>query len=260
MTNKNEKTNPMIRLNEILSKAQKVPSMEDRSNVSFRKAWCRVFEIEECNSEKGMLDVLHNLLQLRQLFTDIINKLRSIEGIDEEMYLLPIVHVSGITSNLNLLDHPWATFSIYLSVENMTSLRYIQHTFSLHPEFDETKIPDDEITNILKDLNNLYELIFKSSLPSELKADLLDLIQELKQGIHDYRIRGVVTLKESLAKSVGVLVTNSEAITNNKDTEELEALARILTRIEKAYSFAVKVQPLLSAASNLLPALLPHIK
>ena len=78
--------------------------------------------------------------------------------------------------------------------------------------------------------------------------------------VDEYRVRGAAALKDALTESIGVLAANKQAIEDNKDSDEIQALGRMLVRIDKAYSFAMKMTPLLGAAANLFPAIANHIK
>ena len=248
------KRNPASRLREILESALSMPPA-----VHTRHAWCKVFEISDPDSEEALLEVQSRLLSLRKLFTDTESALREMPDLNESLFVAPLHRLSKVI-NLNGLHHGWNNYINHLKTTDMFSLNFIEDLLNRNVDSRENEIPPDEIKALLVDLQELYEAVAASSLPKELKVALLDLIQEMLRGVHEYRVRGAVALKDILAKSIGVVAANKEAIDENRDSEEIQALGRMLTRLDKAYSFAMKMQPVLQAAANLFPALTAHIK
>lgn len=255
MTKRNVKRNPATRLREILAVALNVPE----GTKPAREIWCQVFEIQNPGSEDALLEVQSRLLALRVLFADTESALRQIPGINEALFIDHLPRLARVI-NINALHHKWGNYLGFLSNTDMFALQYSEDLLGRNSENQENEIPSDEIQEIVGELSKLYEAILASSLPSDLRDALLDLIHEMLRGVHEYRVRGAIALKESLTKSIGILAANKQAIDENKDSTDIQALARMLVRIDKAYAFAVRMQPLLQSAAHIFPALAAHIK
>jgi len=260
MTEETYKTNPARRLLEILEAANNIPNLDaSGAIVKTRTAWCRVFEIPEPGSEEALLQVLSRLVALRKLFNETESALRAITGINEDLFIRPVTCLEQVV-NLNGLANGWGTYSSFLNVENMTRLQYAVHLLSQSATAEENEVPVNELKELLIEVDSLIESLLESLLPHDLKTSLITLLNDIRKAILEYRIRGAVVLKEALAESIGVLAVNKEALDQNKDSEDLQALGNMLIRIDKLYMFAMKMKPLLEAASNILPALASHIK
>jgi hypothetical protein len=254
MTNKVTKRNPATRLREILTLAK-----GGHTGDAARNIWCQVFQIHNPQSERALLEVQERLMALRKLFKDAETSLSKLPNVNEDLFVKPISRLAQVI-NLNGLHNTWANYSKYLSDNDMFSLRYGEDLLSQNLEAQENDIPNNEIQEILTELNSLHEAIKSSALPKDLKSVLLDLIQGMIKGVHEYQVRGAVALKDALIKSIGILVANKDAIEENKDSEEIQALSRTLDKIDMAYSFAMRMKPLLKAAAKIFPALTPHVE
>jgi uncharacterized protein (UPF0147 family) len=246
--------NPATRLLEILSAARGADP-----NRSALEAWCSVFEIVEPNSEEALFECQRRLLALRKLFGETELALRQIPDINEELFVRPVSELAAVV-NIKALDSGWQHRMATLHPNRMLALKYAEDLLNKDQESCENEIPTDEINEILSELNTLYESIAGSSLPSNVRTALLDIVEEIRRGLHEYRVRGASALKDALSRSVGIIAGNKQEIDENSDADEIKALGRMLTRIDAAYSFAVRVTPLLTAAAHLLPALAEHVK
>jgi hypothetical protein len=179
--------------------------------------------------------------------------------INEELFIEPVARLSQII-DLNRLDREWSEIVGAQQWEVLRSLKYVEDIIGQNLNNQENEISADEIHAILQEINELYKAIFASLLPSDLKSTLLDLLHQMLRDVHEYRIRGAAALRDLLTRSIGVVAANKEAIEANKDTPEIQSFARTLARIDAAYAFAMKMQPLLQAAANIFPALAAHIK
>jgi hypothetical protein len=230
----------------------------DRTHLA-RHVWCRVFEISDPDTETALFEVQSRLISLRKLFLDTESVLASIPEINQELFIAPVTRLSKIV-NINRLHEGWNIFVDPLDRNDLLALKYAEDLMRQHLDAQENEISSDEIREILEELNDLYEAILASTLPTDLKNTLVDLIQQMVRGVHEYRVRGAAALQDVLTASIGIVTANKEAIDANKDVPEIQALARMLVRIDGAYSFAMKMQPLLQAAANIVPALGAHIK
>lgn len=253
MSKERTNRNPASRLHELLNIARQQAGTE-----STRKAWCVVFDIDNPNHEQSLFRVLEYLVALRKLFREVENLLRQIPTVNESLFIEPIVRMSKVV-NLNGLHLHWSNYLQLISTEDMHSLIYCEDLLSRHPELEENEIPPNDIQEILNELNSLYESITASALPENLKTVLLNLIRDMWNSIHEYRVRGASALHDALEKSVGVLAINREIVEENSTSEEVQTLGRMLIKIDKLYTFAKKAKPLLEAAGNILPDIMTRL-
>lgn len=256
MTDDAQKRNPASRLIDILGRARNV---KPETGVTPRAAWCSVFDISNVDSDEALFSVLECLVALRRLFNETVDLLKQAHNIDEELFVTPVERLARVV-DLNKLHADWEDYWRYIHPTDIHSLHYCEHFLAGHPEQQENEIPDAELQEILSEINNLYESIMALSLPIELKKTLLDLIQEIRKAIHLYRVNGAEAFRDALTRSMGIIVANKETLEENKEVGEVQSLMNMLVRIDKMYTFAMKVKPLLEAAANIVPALAAHIK
>ncbi|MBD0370295.1 MAG: hypothetical protein ICV60_05630 [Pyrinomonadaceae bacterium] len=249
------KRNPATKLFEVIDEARSYDM-----GVFTKDVWSGVFDMpDELDQDDVLFKVLESLVALRKLFNETINSLHQIPDINEELFIEPIRRLARIV-DLHGLHKEWGDYKKYILPQDMHSLKYCEFLLSRHTEYQENIVPDEELKAILKGLNELYESVIASSLPSELKQSILTLIQDIRQAIHLYRINGAEALREALTKSMGVIIANKDSFEENKDASEVQSLMNMLVRIDKLYTFAIKMKPVLEAAANIIPALAAHIK
>ena len=253
MTDKKQERNPATKLLTILNATRAT------NQTRTRLVWGEVFNIDEPSSEEGLFKILAHLVALRGVFNETVMSLRQIATVDEELFIKPVIRLMRIV-DLNGLHNPWSQYSAFLSGGDLFSLKYCENLISNHAEGQENEVPDEELQDILNDLNSLYESVIASSLPQTLKQSILDLIQEIRQAIHLYRVKGAEAFREAMTKSMGIIVANKDAFEENKDSSDVKSIMNMLVRIDKWYTFAVKMKPMLEAAANIIPALAAHIK
>lgn len=253
MTDEAQKRNPVTKLLAILNAAK------SSGQLTARAAWGEVFNIDKVHSDAGLFEVLEHLIALRGLFDETITLLRQIPIVNEELHLHPVVRLRKVV-NLNGLHEGWVKYTPILQTYDMFSLEHCENLLSNFTEAQENEVPDEELQSILNDLNNLYESVIASSLSQTLKQSILDLIQEIRQAIHLYRVKGAEAFREAITKSMGIILANRDAFEENKDSSDVQSVWNMLVRIDKWYTFAVKMKPMLEAAANIFPALAAHIK
>ncbi len=112
--------------------------------------------------------------------------------------------------------------------------------------YKEKIVDENELKTILSEIQTLYEQIVESEIDTKLKRILLDLLKIMENAIHEYRIRGVERLRESLEQIVGIYILNKETIENSK-AEEVGKVKRILNKFGSMYSFAADTVQLLGS-------------
>lgn len=255
VNNKQEYSNSAERLLEVLTAAKNYSPPSSAPNPTAKDVWIELLGISKQNPDEAVFDLVRHLIAIKDLFAETEQALKHIEGIDEELYIEPLSRLEKAVSP-DRMQSIFRTSFQCLNEADMTALKFIAHVVSQHPTYNEARIPADEIKGMLDELNSLYERIVNSELPVELRNTILDLIDEIRRAINEYRIRGVKGLRNTLALGVGTVIMNREIMEETTNDDDLEALTRMLVRLDKAISFASKVTPLLQAAANVLPRFL----
>jgi hypothetical protein len=250
----NIKRNPASRLHQILKAA-----WGSSREMPARHVWCGVFGISDPDSETALFEVQSRLLALRKLFSDTQSSLASIPNVNKELYIEPVRRLSNII-DFNRLHHSFSTIVTGIDPNDLIALVYASDLIRQNQDAQENEISSDEIQEIVVELNDLYERVLVSALPPNLKEALLDLLQQMLRDIHEYRVRGAAALRDLLARSIAFAVANKDELDANKDAAEIQALVHTLGKIDKAYTFAMRMQPLLQSAANIFPLLAAHIK
>lgn len=249
-------TNPVTRLLKILQLAKS--RYQHGGITTNRDLWSAIFEIENPKSEEGFLEVLSRMGELKILFRDAIKALEEIENVDDQLFIAPIRQMAKI--DLNAVYSVAESYINLLTDTNLLALKFAQNLISTHPASHEKEIPKDEIQSLLDEVRKVYDSIVNSKLSKQFKADILDALKEIEQSIHEYQINGIIRIRQGLVRSAGAVTTNSEEIQQNQDLDEIQSLAKMLTRLEKLINFANKAYPLLLQAGNILPAIGTHLK
>lgn len=248
------KTNSIIRLRDILESAVAFrPKTGGQSK--YRDAWASVFDVDEPRSESGTLLLFERLLQLRALFSEVLESIMSIDGLDPALYVQPIHAMSKIVANVTVLDEEWGGYTHLLNPANMTALKFAEDQLSKHEKFNEPIIPPDELESILTEANDLYNQVLDSKLSKPVKRILLDLIEDFRRAIHEYRVRGPKGLKDAMGKVIGVIATNQEEFEAHKDDKEFQAFTKLFNHVDRVYQVAVTAKGLYEAAVTFLPLL-----
>lgn len=143
------------------------------------------------------------------------------------------------------LDAPWDDFKKRILDRDLTALRYCSNLLSKH--FEEASIPDSQLKEILAEVEALYSDVWMSELDKDLKKIALENLQNIKNAIHDYNIRGADGLQEALALVVGTAMISgppAEASTTNL----VEKSSKLIDLLIKALKLARAAKPLLKAA------------
>ena len=254
MTEQVDKTNAVVRLRHIVEAAAEVPNVDGSAQLTFRQAWSRVFGITDPN-EDGFLELISRILELRKLFDEVIDSLREL-GLDEEMFIQP-VHLMGSTlSNLRIFDKPWANYNGQFNPAHLTALKFIEREFSKYEQYSEASAKEQEIVEILKTIDQATEQILDSKLSRASKQLLLDILERLRSGLLNYRIRGAKALREALGDVLGKVAVNQPAIEALEKTPEGVTVRGVFLTVTKVYNFVEKNVPLLEAGVNFVKGFL----
>ncbi|CAN5401208.1 hypothetical protein BH10ACI1_BH10ACI1_11960 [soil metagenome] len=262
-----ENTNSAERLYKILSKAKETAIAPMNAIVG----WAMIFEIELIGQDSELvvnpkeqhpivfhynvqMSVLHRLFEVNQLVSDIEAKIKRVREIKYDLYLNPYVRIRRTISPTRLNEN-FAGMLSEISDSDMTIIQFCSEQLS--KSFPEKLADELLLKELNNEIQNLYEKISEADLIYELKELLLDLLETMRQAIHEYRIRGVDRLKDGVTDTLGKLILNKEML-QNSGAEEVREVGDIWSKFVSVYSFAADSIQMIEGIEKVLP-LLPSI-
>lgn len=226
------KTEPAGRLYDILEQARRQPP-----SVPARDAWAAVFGVDA--SDTGT--ILKMLADLTQLMHTTKIKVEALEGIDHDLYLRPFTKIETILSQINL-DGSWQHWKNQIDEPTIYGLQFCSDRLNRATNY--TKIPNDEVDAIKKSLSELTDQILESDLDKGLKELLIRNLEQLRQALISFKIKGIDGLEQELALNLGSIILHREEI-KEKSSNGKSALW------EKYFVFLEGVNKTISSAKNI---------
>src|SRR5205085_7285799 len=109
----------------------------------------------------------------------------------------------------------------------------------------ELSINEDELKEILREVNELFEEVSSSSLEKELKTYILTQLELIRRGINEYRITGIKRLQEALATTIGSMLINRDLINQASDKQEVGKFVSLTMRFANVVTLASKATALI---------------
>lgn len=246
------KSNPAQRLYEIIKKAKAFDQ-----NVNAISGWTDVFKlssnlfdkdsapivqkIREIRKRQAEVETMRCLSQLIRLVDDVEKILESKKDEDYESYKTPLpkIRLAIVPSRFN---EGFSATLAQISDADVHLLRLCAKAIA--KDFSEKIVDEEELIKISIEISELYEEIISAEINQELKTILLELLEAMHQAIHEYRIRGISSLKDSIALIIGKFYMNEELIRNTQ-SEEISKVMKIVNKFRQIYSFAADTVQLL---------------
>ncbi|TDU31018.1 hypothetical protein DFR24_0376 [Panacagrimonas perspica] len=240
------KNNPAGRLHDILLSARQQQSKEPA-----RKAWATVFQIEP-NDTSSLLKLLADLINLVHETKTAIQRL---EDVDHALHLKPFKRIESLLSQLSL-DSAWDHWKAQIDDSTLYGLQFSADRLSRISGF--TQIPNDELKDIRNAIDEIFNKVFDSSIPAELRALLLRNIEAIRLAFVSYRIRGIEGIQGEIERSVGSILLHQDAIKrSNPDDHGLwKTFFGLIDRLNKVVTLARNTKeiapPIVQAITQLL--------
>ena len=225
-----KKDNPAGRLHAILTQAR------NQGNVPTIEVWTKVFGAHTGNKT----EIMRNMSKLMELLDEIKAKISKMEGINTELYLSRFPEIEAVVKATNY-DAGWDGYKAHLNDAAMLNLAHCAEVLS---KYDENPVDGDELSELLKSVDELSEQVWKGNLDEKLKWVVTDLLEALRRSIREYRIRGAEGLRRDLAFCVGMLVQNHALFKANEEKEEVSRFGKIISKLNAIVSFALKLKEL----------------
>lgn len=230
--------NSINRLNEIILKTLHVDN-----GIPIKNMWAEVFEVD-CNDTYR---ILYNLAELNKIIENVKEEIDSIEKLNKDIYLKPILSIERAIKVLDL-NTISSGFKSRINDNTIQALAFCVDVLSREKSVE--KIDEEEIKNIQKNIEEFIEEIINSDIADELKDFILKNLNNTRDAIINYRLRGLEGLKDAIEKSVGQIFYNSQLIKKNDGSEFVRRIFGILTKIELMLSIGSNGQSLLEPVTK----------
>ncbi|HET6632758.1 MAG TPA: hypothetical protein VFG73_08645 [Rhodanobacteraceae bacterium] len=242
------KNNPAGRLYDILELARR-----QNPKQPARKAWAAVFEIE--SADTGTL--LQMLADLLKLVHETKTAIQRLDNVDQELHLRPFRKIEGLLSNINL-DASWENWQNKIDDTTLYGLQFSSDRLSRISGF--TQLDSDEIVKLRSVVDELFNSVVDSALPSELKMLLLRNLESIRLSLAAYRIRGIEGIHEEIERSLGSVLLHQDEIqkSSSKERSLWESFFDLVKRLNQVVSLARTGQELAAPAILALAQMLHH--
>jgi hypothetical protein len=131
----------------------------------------------------------------------------------------------------------WKNFTTeYIKDKDLTALEIF--SAELSRSCPEKVMGKEELAELLKKLNAVFESVLRSSLEDELKTLILDGLEDLRRAIQEYRIRGMVGIEAAISKNVVNAVMTQDIPVQVSKEGQLSALDQFRAFVKDAAAFA----------------------
>ncbi|HEY0459237.1 MAG TPA: hypothetical protein VGC97_08890, partial [Pyrinomonadaceae bacterium] len=189
------------------------------------------------------IEAMHCLSQLIVLIDEVEAILKSKEDEDYELYKTPLpkIRLALVPSRFN---EGFSATLAQITDSDVHLLRLCAKAIA--KDFSEKVVDEETLLKIDSEIRELYEEINKAEINQNLKIVLLELLEAMHQAIHEYRIRGINSLKDSIALIIGKIIMNEELI--KTQSKEVTKVGKIVNKFIAVYSFAADTVQLLGAS------------
>jgi phage gp36-like protein len=237
-----ETTNPAGRLHALLEKAKATPG------GSAIDLWAIVFGITETDVGKKQVEVIHGLLQMRQLIDETHDSLRAISDLHDR-YFRPFERIRAVlTQSFAQLQTDIHGQLNSVTEGDMTTLEFCSER--LETQHTEPLIDEDQLQAILLDANALFDEVKDGDFDPDLKSFILDGIESIRRAIFEFRIRGPERIKEAIADILADYMMNQRTPQTPEERASLEKFNDAFARFVSLVTFAVHTQKLISVIAG----------
>src|SRR5260370_3116301 len=227
-----KQTNAAARVHKFLKAAQNL------NGATTHQQLAKAFELDQ---KATNIALLRTLVQATEALDEVEILVKQIPKVDHQLFLKGLDQLkAGLAAGAANTDfNQWK--ARYLRPEQIQPLEYCDELLSRH--YPEDEIALDDLQRILKHVNEVYESVMASGLNAELKAAILELLEKIRQAVHDYRMKGVYVLKDALASATGELVLHRDEVQqaqNSEQKEEVEKVFRLLEYLDKITANATR--------------------
>ena len=235
--------NPAARLHSLLEAARKV----DSENASGAVVWSQILDADP-NDET----IASRFLQLIRLYKETETALQSHEAINRDLYLSQMHQIKSVLSFATLY-RPWNQVKQSLTDTAMQALAFGADRLSGFPQYREAENLDE----LMGAINELLEAILQSELDHEMKSLLQRLVNEIRNAVIEYRIRGPIRLLEAAEVTAGGILIHWDRLETHGKTKEVSRFFGVWRMFIDSVTLSTGVQQLGPGAIEVIKGLLP---
>jgi len=236
-----DESNPAGRLHKILSEAKRQPD-----NQKVKDVWSKALGVDGDD-----VAVTKSVIELYSLSQEIQSLIKMNDNLNHDLYLSSFHRIDRAFFPLNLGTN-WQGVKQQLTEEALTRLQFCAQELSGF--YSEESLSEEDLADIIKKTDELYESLYSSTLSSVLRLTLLEEVQRIRNAISLYQIKGAKGLKEALQGAIGAVVANQEELKNAKENndEVVKRLGNLLDKMDSFASKALKVHKIIKSPINFL--------
>lgn len=236
-----DESNPAGRLHKILSNAKRQPD-----NQKVKTVWSKALGVEDDD-----VVVTKSVIELYSLSQEIQSLIKMNDNLNHELYLSSFNRIDLAFFPLNLAT-TWQGAKNHLTDEALTRLQFCAQELSGF--YSEETLSKEDLADIIKKTDELYNSLYSSTLPSVLRLTLLEEVQRIRNAISLYQIKGAKGLKEALQGAIGAVVANQEELkkAKNDNDEVIKKLGGLLEKVDSFASKALKIHKIIKSPISFL--------
>lgn len=241
------KTTAARRLITVLEKALATGT----SDTSAQEVWATVFEVDRNDG----VAICRQLVVLADLLADIEQQVKGVQTTAHETYLEGLDQIRVGFSPFNLSQQRRTAIEQYITRERMARLQFCD--LALMGVHGEDAISLDDLGLIDQAAKQLFDMVRESVTDTRLRTVLLEALERVRRSIAMYQIHGAKGLRESLQSLVGVAVLERDGLTATQanSPDLLDQYGKLVVRLDKATTVALKTQELIHKAAPLFEML-----
>jgi hypothetical protein len=196
-----------------------------------------VFQVKGANDPETGVLVLSRLIWFYEELQLLETQVQELK-IGAHLYNHAFARVRMVISPLHL-SSGWLGMRGNLTADVLLAFGFLNE---LLPD-EESLIPDEELTAIAGDIQDLYERVQKGELPTPLRKLVLHHLDLIAQAIAKYPISGAKALREAGHAALGEIIeTQGSGVAAPTSSDELSRLDSIWKRVNSAADTALKLE------------------
>lgn len=187
--------------------------MHCNTDRDMKTAWGAVFGLDQSSD-----DYEDNIvLLLTALRKQIDNNRKALNALNVPAELThPGFERFKDTASTSLLSQPWANHKA--NIKSPECRKILEWSAWALKDVDVSIVNEEDLTNLLKELQQLESTVINSSISEELKEFLLENIKEMRHAILMAKVNGAEAVKAGVDSVAGSFVTIDESLINEVQT------------------------------------------
>lgn len=234
MKNNTYSDNPIKRLLIFCDDAKK-----NRTTDNFVNGWCNIFA--KVNPTDA--DIFETMVQFSELLNSCERSVRSLKGLNHDLYLEPIIVLRRILDNKNF-ERQWDSVTSLISEKVLYGLKITNDILSQQINYAEHDA--SEINSILLSIVKLIDNIKESDLPIDIKDFLLKHCSDLLLALTSYQYFGSEYAKNALEHTTGALILSKNQFITHWDNPAVVSFLHTLAAIANLATISSVYSPMFS--------------